>query len=395
VSELRSAIEGFEAEDLHGVHDEALEEDLAELQRAAQRIEVQRLRRLAELDRRRPWLRNGILSTTSWLAGRFRLSHGAAAADVRMARALDAMPDTRAALSAGDISAPAARMLVAARESDQEAFAESEELLLDAARRHSVPDLGRVVSYWRNACESRKRVRTEDDPLYERRRLHVSPTVFGMVRIDGDLDPETGETVLTALQACVDADLKATGSDHRWAPAQRRADAMGEICRQWLDRTDRPDVGGERPHLTVSVDLETLAGRAGHSELDMVGPISPDTARRIACDASVSRMITTPASEPLDVGRRTAVVPAPMRRAVIARDRHCRFPGCDRPHSWCDAHHVTHWAGGGPTAVANLVLLCRRHHRLVHEGGFRVRMIEGKPEFRRPDGSVLEVSAPP
>ena len=100
--------------------------------------------------------------------------------------------------------------------------------------------------------------------------------------------------------------------------------------------------------------------------------------------------------EPLDIGRRTPVIPPAMRRAVIVRDRHCRFPGCDRPQPWCDAHHVVHWADGGPTAVRNLLLLCRRHHRKVHErGGFRLELLDGRPAFRRPDGSLLEDRAPP
>jgi hypothetical protein len=108
------------------------------------------------------------------------------------------------------------------------------------------------------------------------------------------------------------------------------------------------------------------------------------------------RVVMAGRSEPLDVGRRTPVVPPAMRRAVIVRDRHCRFPGCDRPHTWCDAHHVVHWADGGPTAVPNLVLLCRRHHRLVHErGGFRLELLDGRPVFRRRDGSLLEDRAPP
>ena len=106
-------------------------------------------------------------------------------------------------------------------------------------------------------------------------------------------------------------------------------------------------------------------------------------------------MITRGGSEPLDVGRRTAVVPGPMRRAVIVRDRHCRFPACDRPPPWCDAHHVVHWASGGVTALSNLVLLCRRHHRFVHEGGFRLAMVGGSPVFTRPDGTVAGDRAPP
>jgi hypothetical protein len=142
--------------------------------------------------------------------------------------------------------------------------------------------------------------------------------------------------------------------------------------------------------------LEALLGGADPVEFDHTGPVAPDVARRLACDASVRRVVMTPGSEPLDVGRRTSVVPAAMRRAVIVRDRDCRFPGCERPHSWCDAHHVVHWADGGPTSLANLLLLCRRHHGMVHRtGGFRLTLEEGVPVFRRPDGSVLEGRAPP
>jgi 5-methylcytosine-specific restriction endonuclease McrA len=108
------------------------------------------------------------------------------------------------------------------------------------------------------------------------------------------------------------------------------------------------------------------------------------------------RIVMAGASQPLDVGRRTPVVPPGMRRAVIARDRRCRFPGCDRPPPWADAHHVVHWADGGSTALANLLLLCRPHHRSVHErGGFRLDLHDGVPVFRRPDGTVLEDRAPP
>jgi hypothetical protein len=99
-------------------------------------------------------------------------------------------------------------------------------------------------------------------------------------------------------------------------------------------------------------------------------------------------------SEPLDVGRKTPVVSPALRRALIVRDRGCRFPGCDRPHAWCDAHHVRHWADGGPTALTNLVLLCRRHHRRIHDG-FGVRMEAGQPVFSRPDGTLLPDRAPP
>ncbi len=262
-----------------------------------------------------------------------------------------------------------------------------------AARSLSMRQLQVAVGHWKQLADDRHGV--GDEELFHRRNLHVSPTIFGMGRVDGDLDPETGEGLLTALRAVMDAEARSGDQDGR-TPAQRRADALGQICGGYLNRSDRPEVGGERPHVTVTVDLERLRGRAGRSELDHTGPVAPEVARRMACDASVSRIITGPRSEPLDVGRKTPVVPLSLRRAVVVRDRHCRFPGCGRPHSWCDAHHVVHWADGGVTAISNLVLLCRRHHRLVHErDGFRLEMIDGRPVFRRPDGSFLEDWAPP
>jgi hypothetical protein len=308
---------------------------------------------------------------------------------------MEAMPETRRALASGEISGSAARVLVAARDSDHEAFEEAESLLVDAARRHEVRDLQRAVAYWRNGVESRQALEAREDSLRERRQLQVSPTVFGMVRIDGDLDPETGETVLTALRISVDAATRSGDPDDRRSPAQRRADALGEICRQWLDSADRPRVAGERPHVTVTVSIDALRGVDGEcGEFDHLGPISQEIARHWACDASVTRVILGPRSEPLDVGRSTPVVSAAIRRALVVRDRICRFPGCDRPPPWCDAHHVVHWAGGGTTALANLILLCRPHHRLAHHG-FGVEMIDGRPVFRRPDGTILEDRAPP
>jgi hypothetical protein len=287
------------------------------------------------------------------------------------------------------------RVLVGARDADPQAFSRSESQLVEAARIHSVGDLQKVAAYWRQGVE-RERAAEGEDKLRERRKLHASVSFEGMVRVDGDLDPETGETLLTALSAVLDAESRSRTDDDVRTPAQRRADALGEICQQWLDRSDRPSVAGERPHVTVTVSTDALRGVAGPTnELDHVGPIDPETARRLSCDASIMRVVLSGGSQPLDVGRRTSVVPAAMRRAVIVRDRHCRFPGCDRPHTWCDAHHVLHWADGGPTALGNLLLLCRRHHRLVHQGGFGLEIEDGHPLFRRPDGSLLEDRAPP
>jgi len=412
VSELRSVLEAFRAEVLPELPDARIEEDFAEIQRVGELLELERLRRLAEIERRGLFARDGHLSAAAWLVDRFRLARGSARVATRTARALDQMPLTQRALQAGDVTLSAARVLADAREANPVAFERSEGELVQAARIHSVAGLQRLASFWRERLQRQTDPPGEDGGLRGQRRLHASLTFQGMVRVDGDLDPEGGEALLTALGAVMDAESRSRTDPEMRTPAQRRADALSEICRQWLDRQDRPTIAGERPHLTMTVAAEVLGHGSsdrtviGHgsgtaadiaAELDHVGAVGGEIVRRLACDASVMRIVMAGASQPLDVGRRTPVVPPAIRRAVIARDNRCRFPGCDRPHPWCDAHHVLHWAEGGTTALSNLVLLCRRHHRLVHEpGGFRLDLDEGGvPVFRRPDGTVLEDRAPP
>jgi uncharacterized protein DUF222/HNH endonuclease len=391
---LRSALEELRSEDLRFSSDAELDTDLEELEQAAGVLEAEVSRRLAEVDERGSYRREGYLSLSSWLAQRFRMACSAAAQQSHVARALAHMTVTRDALAQGELPRSAVRVLVSARELNPDRFAAAEETLVQAAQNLSSRDLRRAVAYWRQAADPDGAV-GDAEQLVQLRRLHVSPTLDGTVRVDGDLDPDTGQTLLTALRSVEDASARASGD--RRTSAQRRADALGEICRAWLDSTGRPNVAGERPHVTVTVDLEALEGRAGYRcELEDLGPVTTETARRWACDASVSRVITRGRSEPLDVGRRTSVVSPGLRRAVVIRDRHCQFPGCDRPHAWCDAHHVRHWADGGPTALDNLVLLCRPHHRSVHDAlGFRLRMVDGRPQFSQPDGNFLEDRAPP
>ncbi len=166
-------------------------------------------------------------------------------------------------------------------------------------------------------------------------------------------------------------------------PRQRRADAVTEVCRFWLDRNDTAVTsGGTKPHITVTVDYDHLVG-SGRSDANVAPTIGSDRdllpeidgtpvdaldIRRLACDADIVRMVVRGGSEILDVGRATRTVPSAMRRAVEHRDGGCTWDGCDALAGWCDAHHVVHWAAGGPTSLDNLRLLCRRHHRAVHVG---------------------------
>jgi hypothetical protein len=149
--------------------------------------------------------------------------------------------------------------------------------------------------------------------------------------------------------------------------------------------------GGDRTEIVVHVDAETLrTGRRGRSDVDGQVAIAPETARRLACDASVVSILESGDGEPLSVGRRKRTVPPALRRALRARDGTCRFPGCEN-RRFIDAHHIVHWARGGETKLDNLVLLCRRHHRLVHEGGFAVeRPASGPIRFRHRGGWVID-----
>jgi hypothetical protein len=419
MSELRSAVDSMvnalSSTEVAELPDALVEEDFSELMRAEQLIELWQSRYLLQLDRRRSFEREGHLSLVSWLADRFRLAWGLANRRVKVARALDDMPEAREAAESGEISLSQVDLLAAAHDAEPEAFGDAEAALVDAARLHTVSGVRRVVGHWREAVDRTTPEADREAKLRQRRRLHASPSFEGMVRMDGDLDPEGGESVLSALHAYLDAESR-SGEDDR-TPAQHRADALGDICRQWLDRSDRPDVAGERPHVTVTIDATVLvqAARAesgdgrlapnrepvraepnesaaavtnAAAELDHLGPVSRRLAVRLACDASLTRVVMGPASEPLDVGRRTPVVPPAIRRAVVVRDRHCRFPGCAGKADWNEIHHLQWWDNGGSTNLDNLIGICPYHH-LVHEGGWRLEGTATNLTVKLPDGTLF------
>src|SRR6266542_2217967 len=204
------------------------------------------------------------------------------------------MPHVRDSLFTGGVSSSAVQILADARREHPAEFAAGEKAQVDAAISKPVEELRRVVSEWAQTIDEQLADRAEI--LRDRRRLNVCPTPTRMVRVEGELDPEGGEAVLTALQAKVDAELRAGGGRDLRTPAQRRATPCASWPHRYLDSSERPTVGGERPHVTVTVYVQTLrnghtGGRdcagSGRCEPDHVGAVSPATARRLACDASV------------------------------------------------------------------------------------------------------------
>ncbi|MFQ5555221.1 MAG: DUF222 domain-containing protein [Acidimicrobiia bacterium] len=358
---------------------------------AAELLRAECLRRVRALDRRRPHEQEGFLSTASWLRARARLAHSTAREHVRVARVLETMPVAAQAFRGSDITYSHVRVLASAAEAAPEVYAAHETTLVDAASSLGIRDFRKAVDYWRQNVDA-DGFADAAEALHNQRRLHVSSTHEGMVRLDGWLDPEGGSVVMTALRSMTEPAARAAGSEGTAGhsdgrtPAQRRADALVEVCRQSMDSGLAESSAGERPHLTVTVSLDALERRAGTPcELDDGAVITPEAALRLACDAGVTRIITRGASEPLDVGRRTRTVPSAIRRAVVLRDGGCRFPECDRPQRWCDAHHIEHWIDGGATSVDNLVLVCRPHHRFVHDRGWRITHdARGSPTFEPP-----------
>src|SRR5680860_1613597 len=170
--------------------------------------------------------------------------------------------------------------------------------------------------------------------------------------------------------------------------SQRYADSLVRVCEVAVAHATeqaRPPAA-----VTLVVDWPTLTrGRLGRCDGELSGPIHPQDVQRLLCDCSVSRVVTGTEGMPLDVGRSRRTVPPPMRRALVVRDEGCRFPGCDRLAGWADAHHVTHWIDGGPTSIDNLVLLCRRHHTIVHQPGWNMTFDGCEIHVIRPDGAAV------
>ncbi|TDP94942.1 uncharacterized protein DUF222 [Labedaea rhizosphaerae] len=165
---------------------------------------------------------------------------------------------------------------------------------------------------------------------------------------------------------------------------ERQGDALAEVIRFAADSGQAPMEGGERPHIAVTVSLETLQTAIGKATLDDARWMTPEQARRFACDAEIIPVVLGTNSQPIDIGESKRLADKRLRRALAIRDKGCAVPGCERTPNQCQAHHVQHWADGGPTRLDNMVLVCQFHHRLIHHAGWQVHMDNGQPVFTKP-----------
>jgi hypothetical protein len=203
----------------------------------------------------------------------------------------------------------------------------------------------------------------------------------GWMHFAGSIEPESAEE----LDAMLGALAKPDGATDERSTTQRLGDAFCDVVHHAIDSDTLPARGGEKPHLNLTMDYATLVKGVGTATLEGGAEISASAVRRIACDSQIVPMVLNGESVPLDVGRTRRLVSTKQRAALNARDAGCTFPSCGLPARWADAHHIKSWLDGGPTDLDNMVLLCRRHHRLIHHSEWTVRMTAtGHPEFIPP-----------
>jgi Domain of unknown function (DUF222)/HNH endonuclease len=395
---------------------ERLGDEIAELAAHLDATTARLLDLIREFDARGGW-GNGFRSCAHWLAWRVGLELGAAREHVRVARALGSLPRLSVALARGELSYSKVRALT------RVATPETEERLLAVGRAGTAEHVELIVRGWRRM--DHKAEAQEATRRHRHRALHVYQDADGMVLIRGRLEPEVGAVVVQALAAArdvlyrrrkakdvpavtcaVDASAAVSdvpagtsvvdGSPEAPTMEQQQADALALVAEAALHHGINPGAPGERYQVVVHVDAAVLADAEapGQSVLEGGTRVPAGTSQRLACDASRVVMRHDADGRIIEVGVRTRTIPPALRRALQHRDKGCRFPGCGRPFG--EGHHIKHWANGGPTTPSNLALLCRRHHRAVHEDGYQLeRQADGELCFRRSDGRLLpDVPAP-
>ena len=353
------------------------------------------------------------LTAAAWLRTRTNLSRAEAAAQARVAKLRTLLPELASAFDSGVVSfahlqavQPSLRLL------PEELIAEVDRALAEVAPELSARDLGRWVSDLAQALQPTPK--PKDETRHESRRLSLTQGFDGMTNVVGRLTPEVAEKFRAGLSAASRPDAE---GEIR-AANQRHADALEHLLDSRLDTAMLPVDGGEKPHISQLVDLDQISEAAQHTEdeqqLDLdpatspyrAGPLggadqeadaarrvaaaiaeatspkprfswtgntSVGTARRLCCDA-ILLPIYTRNGEPLDVGRRTRLISAALRAFIVARDIHCRWPGCTIPARWTQIHHTAHWRDGGRTDRANLILICQPHHRAAHSGRYTITL---------------------
>jgi 5-methylcytosine-specific restriction endonuclease McrA len=375
-----------------------LGDEIAELSAHLDAATARLLDLIRDFDARAGW-NNGFRSCAAWLSWRVGLDPGAARERVRVARALGTLPRLKTALAHGEVSYAKVRAIT------RVATPETEERLLAVARSGTAEHVEQIVRGWRYVDRNAERRTAALQHAF--RGLHMYPDHDGTVVVRGRLAPESGALLMRALDAARETlykrrratetatqNVRNVSAETPTFP-QQQADALVLLAEAALHHEIDPGAPGERYQVVVHVDAKVLADaeHPGQSVLEDGVRVSAETSQRLACDASRVVMREDAEGRLVEVGARTRTIPPALRRALHRRDGGCRFPGCGLRIA--EGHHIRHWAHGGPTKLSNLALLCRRHHRAVHEEGFEVERMAGALTFRTPQGwPIPEVPEP-
>lgn len=362
---------------------------LVELLALRDRLDARVTAAVGEYDASGLWEVEGFTSMASWLRTRAKATPGDARRTTTTAALVRRCPALRVAWEDGELSSGQVAV-VSANVSERAAdlFEEHAPEVVPLVVGLDLRDTTTVMRSWAQAADDALGgPDPEDDPVG---KAHLSCLLEGRARMDVTFDRDAHALVLAALRTAESRD--AEGEER--TPAQRRHDALLDVCRHFLDHQTSRIGGRHRPHLNAVIDVaELVDGKAGRT-LEGI-PLSAAELQRIACDCNVHRVIRDGRSSILDYGRATRTIPPAVYTALVLRDLGCRFPGCDRPGSWCDGHHVRPWQVGGRTDLSNLVLLCSRHHHLIHEKGWELKLLPSATvEVTDPQGRV-HTSDPP
>ena len=370
-----------------------LAEEIEQVLWVRDRLDAKISEALRGFDAEQAWGSDGSLSLTSWLAAHGRQSRRDAYREATVARRLGQLPVTEAAWSDGTLSSGQVAAIVANVSSDRAGlYAQHEPEMTPLLAALSVADTAAAMRAWRLHADA------EDDgpePPERPSELYLSRTLDGRRELSGHLGAEDASVVEAAI-AAAEGGVPADGEGPMPSAPQRRAEALVDICRWFLTNCDKATSGARnRPQLSVIVSLSDLAtDRPGRMADGTAVPAS--TASRLACDAVLHRIVMAGRSTVLDYGSGVRTVSPALWAALVVRDGHCRHPGCDRPPSWCEAHHVIHFSKGGPTCLSNLVMACSRHHHLWHDQGWELKLSsDGSLVLRSPLGKVITSRPPP
>jgi hypothetical protein len=328
------------------------------------------------------WSTDGSVSFAAWLRHHARMSARDAGRLIRCGRFLDRFPAIADAALSGVLSAGQVQALQAVSSPRRDPLlAEHQRDLVGTLAKLSVAEAEQACAVWRQRADA---LLDDDTPPTEPdRNLRLSRASDGaLLGAFTYSDPHAAEiehALRTASTYDGDHDTRTVG--------QRRADALADVCEFFNRNHDRPGTPRNHPHIELSLHADTLGGNPAAVDADG-RLVEAHTTNALLCDCIIHKILRDAASVPTHYGRARYTVPRTLFRQVAARDGGCRFPGCDRPVRWCDAHHIRHWRRHGTTDLPNLLLLCSRHHHLVHQLDLDLKLLpDGELHVTWPDGT--------